>query len=267
MAARRQVNIHGLGRDIPLPIKRVVRRECMFGCVLCGSFPFQYDHFDPEWPHCKKHRSAGIALLCGSCHGDKTAGRVSVQTVAEARAEPYNVRNEPVWKLRPGRKALSLEFGGFGMEPCHITGDRVVGVTSLSGGDVLVVRNGTDDVPVISATFLDGKGRVLLSIVENELTVNRESWDIDFVGTRLTIRSGLRRIALEICFFAEASTFRVSRIHMRTARGVLLTTDVPLRLSGGRPCVFGIIGGPTMLFAPGSGINSDGLERPTIAIL
>jgi hypothetical protein len=32
---------------IPLPVKRLVRQQCAFGCVLCGLPLYEYDHIVP----------------------------------------------------------------------------------------------------------------------------------------------------------------------------------------------------------------------------
>jgi len=31
-------------RNIPLPIQREVRQRCGFGCVICGTLLYEYDH-------------------------------------------------------------------------------------------------------------------------------------------------------------------------------------------------------------------------------
>ena len=67
-------NKHGLTRDIPNDVKRKVRQRDGFGCVICGSAFYTYEHFDPEFVEAENHDPHGICLLCGTCHRRKTSG-------------------------------------------------------------------------------------------------------------------------------------------------------------------------------------------------
>jgi hypothetical protein len=83
-----QINRHGLARDIPDPIARQIRQQCGFGCVVCGSALYYYEHIDPEFKDATEHDPAKMALLCGDCHGKVTKGPWSKQRIWEARANP-----------------------------------------------------------------------------------------------------------------------------------------------------------------------------------
>jgi len=61
-----EINIHGLSRTIPEGIKRQVRQECGFGCVVCGLAIATYEHIDPPFKTAKDHDPSKIAYLCGS---------------------------------------------------------------------------------------------------------------------------------------------------------------------------------------------------------
>ena len=86
MAGR--INKHGLSDYIPADVRRTVRRDCGFGCVVCGLAIAQYEHFDPPFEDAMAHRAKGIALLCGACHDKKSRGFWSTDKVAEARRDP-----------------------------------------------------------------------------------------------------------------------------------------------------------------------------------
>src|SRR5574337_274292 len=76
-----EVNKFGLSRDIPDLIKREVRQKCGFGCVVCGSAVYQYEHLEPLFPDAKNHDPNGIVLLCGGCHDRVTRGMLSKETI------------------------------------------------------------------------------------------------------------------------------------------------------------------------------------------
>jgi hypothetical protein len=81
------MNQYGLPRDIPEPIRRQVRQECGFGCVVCGFAIIQYHHFEPPFEQAVIHDPNGIALLCGHCH-DLARSCWSKEKVARARRHP-----------------------------------------------------------------------------------------------------------------------------------------------------------------------------------
>jgi len=87
------INKHGLKRTIPSDIKLKVRKECGFGCVICGSWIYEYEHFNPEFKDATFHDPNGIALLCCTHHGAKTKGLLTNDQVSSYRAHPYNIKN------------------------------------------------------------------------------------------------------------------------------------------------------------------------------
>ena len=42
-------NKYGLGRYIESDTRRLIRKRCGFGCVICGIGFFDYEHFDPDF--------------------------------------------------------------------------------------------------------------------------------------------------------------------------------------------------------------------------
>jgi hypothetical protein len=65
------VNKHGLRRAIPEEVKRLVRQNSGFGCVLCGLSLYHYDHIDPPFKEAQAHRPEDICLLCPDHHERK----------------------------------------------------------------------------------------------------------------------------------------------------------------------------------------------------
>lgn len=95
---RTNFNKFGVPRTIPESVKRKVRQECGFACVVCGKIGMHYDHFDPEFTECKEHAAPGIALLCPTCHQDKTSNRIDNNKIRMARIRSKNKWNNPAWK-------------------------------------------------------------------------------------------------------------------------------------------------------------------------
>ena len=83
--------MHGLSREIPSDVRRAVRQRCGFGCVVCGSAIFEYDHFDPEFKDATTHDSDGIALLCPTDHSRKGNGLISNEEYIDHISDPYAI--------------------------------------------------------------------------------------------------------------------------------------------------------------------------------
>jgi hypothetical protein len=80
-------------RDIPDPIKRLVRQKSGFGCVVCGLPIFDYEHIE-EFAAVQTHNAANMVLLCPNHHAEKTRGRLSKEAIRRAADNPLNLRNE-----------------------------------------------------------------------------------------------------------------------------------------------------------------------------
>lgn len=185
---------------IPPKIKREVRQRCGFGCVICGSPLIQYDHMI-EYNVVKKHEASNLTLLCPSHHAEKTAGNLPLFVVLEADKNPNNLRTGVT-----NKRVLYYS----GDEVKIILGNTDFILKDEGLGNFLVLIN-LFDKPLINVTIkeneillniilYDDKGNIVLAIVDNELVVSTSSWDIEFVGTRLTIRAKANNIFIEIKF-------------------------------------------------------------------
>lgn len=82
----------GLSRDIPDPIKRVVRQECGFGCVICGCAIYHYAHFGIPFRDATEHDPKQMALLCEPHHRDFDTRVRPMEELVRARQEPFCLR-------------------------------------------------------------------------------------------------------------------------------------------------------------------------------
>jgi 5-methylcytosine-specific restriction endonuclease McrA len=75
---------------IPSKIKREVRQRCGFGCVICGSPIYEYEHM-VEWCKTHHHRADELTLLCSQHHAEKTKRLLPEEKVKAANNNPYNL--------------------------------------------------------------------------------------------------------------------------------------------------------------------------------
>jgi hypothetical protein len=74
---------------IPYEIKREVRQRCGFGCVICGSPLYEYEHME-GWAVVHRHVAEEITLLCDKHHSERTKGLLPKEDVVKANNNPYN---------------------------------------------------------------------------------------------------------------------------------------------------------------------------------
>ena len=187
-----RVNKFRLSDEIPDPIKREIRQRCGFGCVICGSAIYEYEHVDPPFSEAKEHNPDHIVLLCGHHHRLVTKGLLSKQTVKEAASRP-----------KCKEKGFSLGPFDIGHEPPvivlgTITARNAKTLIRISGDDVFSISAPAEPGQpfLLNARFFDQGGQPILNIVENEWRSSSENWDVEVTGPRITIRRDLGDLAL-----------------------------------------------------------------------
>jgi hypothetical protein len=176
-------NRFGLSRNIPSEVKRQVRQACGFGCVNCGLAVAQYDHIDPPWAEASRHDAEAIALLCGACHDKKTRGLLSVATIKAKRASPKSFE-----------KGFASDFFDVSQVSCSVgignniaTNTRVV--LRILGDEIISLQppNSLGEPINLNVTIADYHGGLVLQIVNNELRVGADLWDVVVQGRKLSI--------------------------------------------------------------------------------
>lgn len=179
---------------MPAEVARRVRRRCGFGCVVCGSAIYQYEHFDPTFAEATTHDPDGITLLCGACHDRRTRGLISEATVEECNENP------------------KCQEEGFSWGPFDVGGSHpAVHIGTVSATNTRVIlRAFDDDLLTVSEPEIDGgpfrlsafladrRGRPTLEIKENQWFTPTSNWDVEVKGQTITIRSAPAQIDLRL---------------------------------------------------------------------
>lgn len=200
-------NQHGLSRSIPENVKRQVRQRCGFGCIFCGNWLYEYEHIDPEFKDARSHDPAKICLLCRDHHGKVTVGRLSKQEVIDQDRHPI--------ALSRGYANDYLDF----QSKIHVVMGRIffhepTSIISVEGIDLLSMRSDKDlGKLLLNAKFYDDDGKLTSEILDNEIYVYSDNWDIQQVGTRTIIRKGRGDIALQLNIIPP-DIIEIERIHM-----------------------------------------------------
>jgi hypothetical protein len=197
---------------IPEAVKRLLRQRCGFGCAVCGSPIFDYEHIDGYG--ITGNDPGRMTLLCPSHHREKTAGRLPLSLVEQANAAPHNrattlggshelffFGDEFVVDLGTVRFTFAL-----GVESAEGAAIRVDGMTVLGArwesGRILITAN-----------IRDADNQPILVVKDGELQHSTEPWDVTFIGKSLIVRQGPGRVILEIQFHAP-DRVEVVQAHM-----------------------------------------------------
>ncbi|MGN6645842.1 MAG: HNH endonuclease signature motif containing protein [Cytophaga sp.] len=192
---------HEISRNIPLPIKRQVRQECGFGCVICGLPLYEYDHIF-DWSIVKEHKIANLALLCDKHHKEKTNRLLTSDQVLKYRLDPHNLKQEfsKEYSLHFEGTDFSVEIGPtiFSLENVNPTNDFIIPI--LIDNYRIISFNIVENQLFFDLVVFNKERKLLLEIHENQLIYSIGQWDIEFVGRNLTLREESNKIFFDIDF-------------------------------------------------------------------
>jgi|SRR5690606_28318074 len=187
-------NKHGLTRDIPSGVKLEVRKRSGFGCVICGSALYTYEHIDPPWAEAKEHRVEGITLLCDRHQRKKTTGFLAAQTVKDAMESPKCLRDGFAWEeFEFGSGNITIRFAG--QEIAYTPWPFVIRDTPIL---VIEPPESIGGPFRLSAVFNDELGKPSLTIIRNEYKVFSGNWDVEARGGTVIVRHQKRHIGLKL---------------------------------------------------------------------
>jgi hypothetical protein len=180
-----QLNKYGLSRNIPTEVKRTIRRRCGFGCVVCGNAIVTYEHIDPVYADAREHDPECMTLLCGGCQLESTKGTLSKKTIKAANNSPFCKRAghaKHIFDL--GGKRPKLLLGGNDFTDC--------GQMIRVDGETLFEIEPPERLSSrwrLSATFRNSNGDILCEIIENELKLNPDNFDIEQTARIFRVKS------------------------------------------------------------------------------
>lgn len=156
------VNEQGLKRNIPESVKTAVRKACSFGCVICGSVPYDYDHLEVEYHAAEQHNPDDIVLLCQNHHRMK-GNVLSVEAIKKARALRVAQDSQFRFKLPATNSDFVVNWAGTKISATDnsviVDDERILTFT----------RTENEMEPVqLSGTFRDIQGNIICQIDRNE---------------------------------------------------------------------------------------------------
>jgi hypothetical protein len=216
---RRDRNKYNLTRDIPNEVARQVRQRDGFGCILCGSAFYNYDHLSPEFADAKEHNPAGIFLMCDACHRRRTSRMLSKESVEKATLSRKCRQDGFSWgPFDVGADHPEITLGS----AIFYKAKTLIRVLDEDVFSILPPER-PDGLFRINARLSDPDGKAIPEIVENQWRTSSENWDVEVVGPRITVRRGLRDIVL-VLRSDPPNRLIAERLRMQ-CRGTTIETD------------------------------------------
>ncbi|MGA2406468.1 MAG: hypothetical protein ABSF81_06935 [Bacteroidales bacterium] len=187
-------NKHGLSRIIPSEVKRQIRQNCGFGCVICGLGIYDYEHVDPEFPEAEMHDPNKMTLLCMQCHGKVSRKMWSKDKVKLAMQDPYckksGYSNE---YFDFGTNFPTIQFAGSLIQNCSIP-------ILVYGESLFEIKPPEENgAPFrLSGNFYNRQGNDSLKIIDNEWFASTDNWDVEIIGPVITIRESSGNVHLQL---------------------------------------------------------------------
>lgn len=188
------MNKHGLNRNIPYDVKRKIRQNCGFGCVICGLNIYEYEHIDPPFSEAKEHNPEKIALLCPQCHSKVTRGFMSKDSVKKALLRPIcKERGFSNEFFDFGYNHPEIVFSGVTLKNCIIP-------VQVKGASLIEIKSPEQKSSpfLLSANFYNSRGEENLVIEDNEWKVAQWNWDVESTGGAIIIKDRPKHTALRI---------------------------------------------------------------------
>ncbi len=192
-------NKNGLPREIHPNIKKKIRKNSYFSCVVCGNAFYQYEHVDPTFEEATIHDPNCITLLCGACHDNVTRGVWSKEKIKMHMRKPYSKQEGHALGEFDFYNNLELEIGDTKFLNCQnvLVIDNIVLIK-------IIPNNSGEPYPpfLLTAKFYDSDKKIIFDIINNEFKINSEAWDVVFhrkdKKTFIEIKSSEDLVALRL---------------------------------------------------------------------
>lgn len=186
-------NKYGLSRRVPPEIKRQIRKDDGYGCILCGDIFVQYEHIDPLWCDAEIHDASKMALLCTSCHDKVTHKRIAKSIIAKAKKEPFCKRKGfAEGKFYPHPEDMKIQIGS------SVFSNTDIAIT-ISGKPLIWITRDIHDkaCPLqYCGIFYDSSGRKIAYLNKNTFIGLIEECDFQAIENRIEVRVKQREINL-----------------------------------------------------------------------
>lgn len=190
------VNKHGLSRTISAEVKRAVRKQDGYGCVICGKMLVDYEHIEPLFCDATEHNPDHIALLCSDHHDQVTRRILPKRVIKESKAKPYcKQRGFAVSSYFPHPKDIKIKCGTSYFE-------NTKKILEINGKPIIWIEEEEGQI-LFNAIFYDNDGNKVGYLNRNTFIALVNNCDVYAVASRIEARLKKGVINLELDIEAD----------------------------------------------------------------
>ncbi|HKR57440.1 MAG TPA: HNH endonuclease signature motif containing protein, partial [Candidatus Nitrosopolaris sp.] len=159
-----------LGTNVPLQIQRQLRKECQYGCAMCGCPLLRYAHIVP-YHRIQAFLPENMIPLCPSHYEKYDKGELSDSLLRDAKRNPHN-RLHPLDGLLVDAKEMSINVG-----KCRfIDTYRILVVNDF---DLITITRDSGKYILLDINFFDKTNNLIATISENSWVAEKTTeWEI-----------------------------------------------------------------------------------------
>ena len=180
-----------LGRNVPLQIQRQLRKECFFGCALCGSPLLKYAHIVP-YNRIQAFLPENMISLCPPHYGKYDNGDLSESYLRDTKRDPHN-KLHPQDAFFVESQELVINVG----KSKFINTHRVLVIDDF---DLITVSRDNGKYFLLDINFFDKINNLIATVLENSwVSENSVGWNINYSPQKfLAIQNPQRNTTFEI---------------------------------------------------------------------
>lgn len=188
-----KINKHGLSRTIPSNVKRAIRHQDGYGCIICGNMLVDYEHIDPLFCDAVEHNPANMALLCSNHHDQVTRKILPKRIIKECKANPYCKQHGFAFSYYfPHPEDIKIKCGTSYFENTKI-------IIEINGKPIIWIEE-EDKKILFNAIFYDNEGNKVGYLNKNTFIALVKDCDIYAIASRIEarLRKGVINLQLNI---------------------------------------------------------------------
>ncbi|MDB0077501.1 HNH endonuclease [Acinetobacter baumannii] len=188
-----KINKHGLSRTISPDIKRTIRQQDGYGCVICGNMLVDYEHIDPLFCDATEHNPANMALLCSHHHDQVTRRILPKRIIKEHKSNPYcKQQGFASSHYFPHPKDIKIKCGTSYFE-------NTKKIIEINGKPIIWIEEEDNEI-LFNAIFYDNEGNKVGYLNKNTFIALVKDCDIYAIASRIEARlkKGMINLQLDI---------------------------------------------------------------------
>lgn len=176
----------------PLQIQQQLRKEALYGCVLCGCPILQYTHIIPYSDDIHAFLPENMVVLCPFHYDGYTKREVTESALREAKSNPFNKLHEQDAFIVSSQQDMVVNIG-----KCKfVNTPRILVIDDF---DIISIKREGGKYILLDINFFDKLNNLIAIVSENGWTAEKSSrdWSIGYKTKCLTIQNQAKNIIFE----------------------------------------------------------------------